>query len=740
MKLLIHNDWKALEDLRGVWDQLLDESSTKSFFLTWTWLESWWKNYGGDKQLHVLTAWDGEALAAVAPFCLDLVRHQGRTWRRLQFIGDGSDDSDYLDCFARPAREADAAQAILDYLHSQRHLWDYLELHGPTASSPMLRALIDGATQRGWCSSTEDVPCLKLDLPGNWNDYLQSLKPRLRTKLRSSMAFFEQQVKAKPIECTTEEQLREWLPLFFDLHAKRWNAKGKAGVFHGKEKRDFYFEISRSALKAGTLDFHRIDWGERPLAFQYGFRYQNCFYLLQEAYDPDFESLRPGLALRGMRFREMIASGIREYDFLAGTAPHKLDWGAIPKLAVKTRIVPSPAAALILIKAPQFREGVKESLRKITPEPVLALRRKLKSKPLEPSDLAISPRENKWKSLIAGLYASSPFRYFGRWITNSYQLGTSNGLQTFSIEKRTAPICQIFLYHRINDDGDPFLPALPVHEFRKQMEYVAKNFSIVSLDDIAEGRIGSDNSKYCVAITFDDGYRDNFTYAFPILKELGIPATIYLATGHIGTNQLPWYDQVCLAFKLSVRPFLRLRLAGAPEGPLQSKQSRLSLLEQVLDWLRELDDETWQKAMRELFEVLGVPSSLSLPNYMLNWDEVRQMKNHKISFGAHTVTHPVLSRLTGARLRDEITRSKNTIEQKIQTEVRHFAYPFGRPIHFSDEAKHVIEQSGFKTAVTTVYGFNKPGDDPFALKRLTPWGRSKASFALQLDWQRFAGV
>jgi peptidoglycan/xylan/chitin deacetylase (PgdA/CDA1 family) len=166
----------------------------------------------------------------------------------------------------------------------------------------------------------------------------------------------------------------------------------------------------------------------------------------------------------------------------------------------------------------------------------------------------------------------------------------------------------------------------------------------------------------------------------------------------------------------------------------------LTLLDRVLDWLRELDNQERQRALPAIFRALGVPDSLTLPNYMLNWDEIKQMKAHKIEFGAHTVSHPVLAQTSGAQLQEEIGDSKTTIEQKLKTEVRHFAYPFGRESHYGGEAKDCVQQCGFKTAVTTEFGFNAPGDDLFALKRFTPWGHDLSSFILQLDWYRFAGV
>ena len=116
------------------------------------------------------------------------------------------------------------------------------------------------------------------------------------------------------------------------------------------------------------------------------------------------------------------------------------------------------------------------------------------------------------------------------------------------------------------------------------------------------------------------------------------------------------------------------------------------------------------------------------------------MRARNVTFGAHTVTHPVLSRVTHAQLQEEIQVSKKTIEQKLQADVRHFAYPFGRPSDFNEAAVRCLRDQGFKTAVTTEFGFNSPGDDLLRLKRFTPWASDPAAFALQMDWYRFAGV
>jgi len=86
------------------------------------------------------------------------------------------------------------------------------------------------------------------------------------------------------------------------------------------------------------------------------------------------------------------------------------------------------------------------------------------------------------------------------------------------------------VYHRINNDGDPFFPSVQWKRFRAQIEFLARNFPIISLDQISKGELGRYRNGYYVAITFDDGYRDNFLWAFPLLKKLGVSATVFLAT------------------------------------------------------------------------------------------------------------------------------------------------------------------------------------------------------------------
>lgn len=209
-----------------------------------------------------------------------------------------------------------------------------------------------------------------------------------------------------------------------------------------------------------------------------------------------------------------------------------------------------------------------------------------------------------------------------------------------------------------------------------------------------------------------------------------------MTTGYIESGQLPWYDEVRLAFKLTLRPRISLQEMGGPDAAMDDEDQRLEALALTLAWLRMIDDSERLRLLPELFRDLQVPHPLNLPATMLAWSEIRQMNKEGISFGAHTVTHPVLGSVPLPRLEEEILGSKTTIENRLQVPVRHFAYPFGKQADFGCHAKRVVQAAGFQTAVTTISGVNGPDQDPLELKRLSLDEPELGIFGLKLDWTR----
>ncbi|HVI09866.1 MAG TPA: GNAT family N-acetyltransferase [Candidatus Binatia bacterium] len=736
LKISRHRTWTELLELEQAWNPVLSRSAADTVFLTWQWLNAWWKNYGKDRTLFVLAAWERNELVGVAPLYSEDASLYGTTCRRLRLIGDGSHDSDYLDCFAERGREAEVMNAFARSLEADRRSWDWIELNGPKDGSPCLAAALKFAGDRKWGTLSAPIRCATLPLPNSWENYLNSLQPRFRSKVRSSLTALDECVKSTPAQCDSEKQIDPWLSGLFDLHTRRWQSRGQSGVFVDPVKRSFYHDLSRSALQEGWLAFHCLSWGEHPLATQYGLVYRNRFHLLQEGYDPDFSDLRPGVGLRAWLMRHWIERGLQEYDFLAGVSDYKRDWGAQEKLATRMFLAARRTRSLVALDIPRWSDRAHETVAQLAPASLLSLRKAMRSQ--RPSVAPSSPEPNAGfkqtiRRLVSSAYSGTALGQIGRSLASTYAWNPRTAF--YPLRRRSQPVCHILQYHRVNDDHDPFLGGLPAGAFRAQMRHLAAHFPFLTLDQLARGEFPGGH-KFYVAVTFDDGYRDNFLCAFPVLKELGIPATIFLATGYVNSGDLPWYDQVRLAFKLSVQPGIFLPGLTSAPLPLNNRSERVQAAENTLHWLRGLPQNEWQSAVAELYRALRVPTELKLPNQMLSWDDVRQMSRHNISFGAHTVTHPVLSRISTLDLDREIAGSKRAIEDRLQTPVSHFAYPFGQPLDFNSTAKRSVINAGFKTAVTTVWGLNGPNEDRFELKRFSPWETNIAEFKIKLDWYR----
>lgn len=744
MRIILHESLDDLRDMSADWNRLLAESCSDTIFLTWEWCEAWWHAYGSGRSLFVLSAWEGSELLGIAPLYADRGSRWFKVWTTLRVIGDGSGDSDYLDCFIKRGRESQVFVAFLDFLESMPNRWDWIQIEGVPQNSPSLAALSESATHRGWQLSSEEIPCAALKLPNNWDDYLEGLSPRVRTKVRSALTYFERQLKVMPTECEGNGDLDTWLAQLFDLHTRRWETKHRPGVFRDGSRRSFYRELSNSTLRKGWLAFYRLSWGDRPLALQFGFRYHNRFYGLQEGYDPSFKVLRPGVALRAWILREEIGRGLDEYDFLAGTAGHKLDWGAHATVSRRIVLASKPGATLVSMSLPALSRSWRENTSKLVPATVRSWRQRL----------VVAQRRRRWNRFhseciprlsrfarwsVSHLYSDTPLGAISRRLADRYTRKAS-GQRVTRFHSRSVPLCTIFRYHRVNDDHDPFFNALPVSQFCAQMEYLAQHFHLVSLDQLASGQLSCNGQRCSVAITFDDGYRDNFVNAFPILKKMGIPATIFLTTGYIESGRLPWYDQVRLAFKLTSQPSCSFHAIGGPTVPLEGEIGRLSAMKLALEWLRTTRDKDRLRWLPELFKNLRVPSELNLPATMLAWSEIRQMSKEGITFGAHTVTHPVLGSLPVALLEEEIAGSKKTVEDRLQVQVRHFAYPFGKPADVGSDAKRIVKAAGFQTAVTTISGVNGPDQDLLELKRFNLDEPDRGLFGLKLDWSRMFAV
>jgi peptidoglycan/xylan/chitin deacetylase (PgdA/CDA1 family) len=272
----------------------------------------------------------------------------------------------------------------------------------------------------------------------------------------------------------------------------------------------------------------------------------------------------------------------------------------------------------------------------------------------------------------------------------------------------------ILLYHRVNDERDPFFPASPVAQFTGQIEYLARRYRVEPLDAVVdwldEGAAGAPR----VAVTFDDGYADTHDIVLPTLERLGIPATLYLSTAPPETGEPLWTDRTRSLFKHTTAARLSLPTLGL-ELSLDSQPARLAALGRVMAVMKRLPPAGIALASSQLEEQLG--RAEPRPR-VLGWEEVRRMARGPISLGAHTHNHYLLATLSDDEVFTEVETSVRLIRERVGVDVTSLAYPNGERDDYDARSIEVLRRLGLRYATTCRHAFAGPGQPRFELARL----------------------
>jgi CelD/BcsL family acetyltransferase involved in cellulose biosynthesis len=366
---------KTEEEFFGLekeWNTILQESRSDTIFLTWEWLNTWWKAYGNGKELYVLQILkNGDKIGLVPLYRRTISKYEVLSFRALTLLGDGSGDSDYLDWIALKGQEELVGQAVVEFLFQHSEDWDLILLNEIPETSPNIPIFRRLFGDKGCYFEQISVLCPYVNLPAEWDDYIQSLKPRMRTKIRSLSRQLEENHKIAFVNCEQTDELPFRLESFFDLHNQRWRKEGKEGVFVSQTKRHFYEEMSSLFLSRGWLRFYSLNVDGRFAAHQFCFEYGKKMFLLQEGYDPKWTEFGVGNVLRAYIFRDCINRKLEVYDFLGGVTQHKLSWGALVKNSFRISIGSSKIKNGIFFNVPKGIELGKKGLKLILPEQVL---------------------------------------------------------------------------------------------------------------------------------------------------------------------------------------------------------------------------------------------------------------------------------------------------------------------------------------------------------------------------------
>lgn len=327
-QLRVYGSLEDLQTLVPAWAELLSSYALSTTFSTWEWLSSWWRAFGGNQQLLVIALFDsGSRLLGLAPLSIATKRMPGGLpLRELRLMGDGSGDSDNLDMPVRPGFEDQFFGAIIECLAIEKRMWDICRLNTLRPDSPAAIKLPNVLMQRGWHVFRYERPASAISLPDTWEAYHQQLSSEDRKNLDRYGRRLTKHFAWRIYRCQEQSQLPVCLEALFRLHQARWLTRGEQGSFASEARRRFYYDLSYELLAHGWLELWVLEIDGTIEAVQYGFRYGNTVFQLQEGFDPARSPDRVGFILRGQVMRNLIMEGVRRYDFLAGEPGYKAHW------------------------------------------------------------------------------------------------------------------------------------------------------------------------------------------------------------------------------------------------------------------------------------------------------------------------------------------------------------------------------------------------------------------------------
>lgn len=295
----------------------------------------------------------------------------------------------------------------------------------------------------------------------------------------------------------------------------------------------------------------------------------------------------------------------------------------------------------------------------------------------------------------------------------------------------------VLSYHRVAEpDETPDLAASLIDaypaDFEAQMRHLATHYTVVSSWDLVRAlEEGFTLPRHAVALTFDDGYRCFRETAMPVLRRLGLPVTLFVATHMVGSaGRLFWWDDLNRALRGT--HLTQIEVAGVGLLRLNTREARAAAFSRVVALFERMQEEAANNLLRTIVAQCGVTPNRQ--RYLLDWEELRALAAEGVAIGPHTRHHPILARATPARVRAETLGSWRDLARRLERPLPLFCYPNGQAHAVNDATIEVVRQVGLRGAFTTMPGVNIVGKtDPFRMHRIgISAGDSLRHFAIKI--------
>ncbi|HEX3695846.1 MAG TPA: polysaccharide deacetylase family protein [Polyangia bacterium] len=311
------------------------------------------------------------------------------------------------------------------------------------------------------------------------------------------------------------------------------------------------------------------------------------------------------------------------------------------------------------------------------------------------------------------------------------------------------PRLTVLLYHRVEEPDaigelDPHMVDATPAEFDTQMGILARYFTPVTVDQIIEARHGGSLPSNAAIVTFDDGYRDNYRNAVPILKRHGMNAVFFVTTDYVTERRLFWWEMIHVVVRRSTRGEITLTYPFPCAFPLRGDAARDEAIKKVIRIVKSSYAMDLPRFLEELCRGCGVTWSRKedeeeAERSILTWDDVRALRAAGMDVQSHTRTHRVLGTLPDEAFENELAGSKRELEERIDAPVRSISYPVGKSIATEPRIRQALARAGYELGFTSSPGLVRMNghEDCLDLKRIPiDRGISAATFrgALALPW------
>jgi peptidoglycan/xylan/chitin deacetylase (PgdA/CDA1 family) len=281
------------------------------------------------------------------------------------------------------------------------------------------------------------------------------------------------------------------------------------------------------------------------------------------------------------------------------------------------------------------------------------------------------------------------------------------------LERLPQQNCLVVLnYHRIGSAsetvGDPNLYSATPTDLERQVRWIKQHFHICTLDEAISFVDGKTTFRRAgILFTFDDGYKDNYDYAFPIFYKHKVEGTFFICTSYLGSSQLPWWDQIAFMLKTSRNSTIVLNYPDLLT--LDLREGRLQALNRLLDIYKTRHNLDKDKFIQEIALSTGTGDERPCERLFINRAELKEMTENGMAVGSHTHSHPLLSHLTAERQFEELCVSKQMLEKDLGIEIQSLAYPVGAPDSFNEQTQEALRKAGYRIAFSFHGGKNVAG-------------------------------